>query len=77
MRVKVDDGDSSDFTLDAEATRDFAPASRLLVSYSRSKADSLEVTINGRPAKPPVEPKGNMLEMSVPKEGYQQFLQQP
>lgn len=77
VRVKVDDGDPANFTLDANATRDFAPASRLSVSYSKSKADALEVTINGRPAKPPVETKGTMLEISIPKEGYEQFLQQP
>ncbi len=78
FRARTDEGESVVDTLAAETSREFAPERRLTLQYAKvkAKAGALEVTINGRPARPPITgPQGKLAEMVITKEDYQQFLQ--
>jgi len=81
VRTRVDDQPKSEGNIAADQTREvtLAPAERLVVEYSKSKAAALEVTINGRPASIPTEAsKGkSLVEMVITKDGYEQLLQRP
>ncbi|HEX8457331.1 MAG TPA: helix-turn-helix domain-containing protein [Pyrinomonadaceae bacterium] len=81
VRTRVDDKPKSEGNIAADQTREItlAPAERLVVEYSKSKAGALEVTLNGRPANVPTEArKGKTLvELVITKDGYEQLLQQP
>jgi cytoskeletal protein RodZ len=79
LRTKVDAEPSSDGTLAADQVRELTATNTLSLQYARSKANALEVTINGRPAVVPTEvAKGKQLvEMLITKEDYAHLLQQP
>lgn len=78
MRTRVDEEPSSNGILPAEQVKDFKPAERLVVEYSKSRAKALEITINGRPAVTPTDAKGKpLVEMVITKDGYEQLLQRP
>ncbi len=81
VRTRVDDKPKSEGNIAADQEREvaLAPAERLVVEYSKSKAAALEVTINGRPASVPTEArKGkSLVELVITKDVYEQLLQQP
>ena len=78
MRTRVDEESNSDGILAADQVRDFKPAERLSVQFSKSKAKAIEITINGRPAIIPTDAKGKpLVELLITKDGYEQLLQQP
>lgn len=74
-RSKVDDGVSSELMLQADEMREFKPNERVSVLVSRSKVDALEVSINNRPAKVTPESRGNLAEIVITKENYEQLSQ--
>lgn len=74
-RSKVDDGVSSELMLQADETREFKPAQRVSILISRSKVNALEVSINNRPAKVAPETRGNLVEIIITKENYEQLSQ--
>ena len=77
IRTRTDNEDSAQKTLEPDETKEFKPAQSLSIQYAPVKASALEVTINGRVAKLPAEPKGNrsLAEMIITKDDYAQFLQ--
>jgi cytoskeletal protein RodZ len=79
MRTRVDAESSTEGILTADQTKALTARDTVSLQYSRSKAAALEVLINGRPAVVPSEvPKGKQLvEMLIPKDGYERLLQQP
>lgn len=78
LRTRVDEEPSTNGILPAEQVRDFKPAERLVVEYSKSRAKALEVMINGRPATIPTDAKGKpLVELVITKDGYEQLLQRP
>jgi cytoskeleton protein RodZ len=78
LRTRVDEESNSDGILAADQVRDFKPAERLSVQFSKSKAKAIEVMINGRPANIPTDAKGKpLVELLITKDGYEQLLQQP
>ena len=78
MRTRVDEESNNDGILAADQVRDFKPAERLSVQFSKSKAKAIEITINGRPAIIPTDAKGKpLVELLITKDGYEQLLQQP
>ena len=79
VRTRVDDRPKSEGNIEAEQTREvtLAGAERLSVQYSKSRAKSLEITINGRPAVVSEDAKGTpLVELVITKDGYEQLLQQ-
>lgn len=80
VRTRVDDKPKSEGNISADQTREIvlAPTERLSVQYSKSRAKSLEITINGRPVLIPTDAKGKpYVELVITKDGYEQLLQQP
>lgn len=78
LRTRMDEESNSDGILAADQVRDFKPAERLSVQFSKSKASAIEVTINGRPAIIPTDAKGKpLVELLITKDGYEQLLQRP
>ena len=76
VRIKADDGDSTEKILDAEETRDFTPVQRLSIQLSKANVDSLEIIINGRMAKIPAETRSNNLaEIVITRNDYERYLQ--
>lgn len=78
MRVYTDDeSKKSAFAgnLQADETKEFNPERSIRVQCAKDKPDSLQITINGRQAKVPVNMKGSLAEMSITREDYEQFLQ--
>lgn len=74
-RSKVDDGVASELMLQADETREFKPNERVSVLFSRSKVNALEVIINNRPARVTPEPRGNLAEIVITRENYEQLTQ--
>jgi transcriptional regulator with XRE-family HTH domain len=60
--------------LSTEKVEEFSPESSLSLKFDPPSAELLEVTINGRPAKPPAGGEG-AVEWKITKDNYQQFLQ--
>jgi cytoskeletal protein RodZ len=78
LRTRMDEESNSDGILSADQVRDFKPAERLSVQFSKSKAKAIEVMINGRPANIPTDAKGKpLVELLITKDGYEQLLQRP
>ncbi|HYX41090.1 MAG TPA: hypothetical protein VE821_05305, partial [Pyrinomonadaceae bacterium] len=78
LRTRVDAEPSTDGTLHAEQVKDLTATDTLSLQYSKSKANALEVTINGRAALVPTDAKGKpLVEMLITKEDYARLLQQP
>jgi len=72
LRVQSDDTTPAQVELKpADATQTYTPQSRLSFQYAASKADALEVTINGRRARIPPNSK----ELVITPDTYQQLLQ--
>ena len=76
LSTSVDEEKRSDKTLKPEeGAMQFAPQTRLALRYSKTKADKLEVMINGQVAQaPPPNPKTGLIEWSITKDDYKQFL---
>ena len=74
-RSKVDDGVASELVLQADETREFNPAQRVSILFSKSKQNALEVSINNRPAKVTPEARGNLSEIVITKDNYAQLSQ--
>ena len=76
LSTSVDEEKRSDKTLKPdEGAMQFAPQARLALRYSKTKADKLEVTINGQVAQaPPPNPKTGLVEWTITKDDYKQFL---
>jgi cytoskeletal protein RodZ len=55
--------------------REFKPNQMLSIKYAKSKAKSLELTINGRPAKVVGESTTQPIEMVITRDDYEKFLQ--
>jgi len=78
LRTRVDAEPSTDGTLHADQVKDLTATDTLSLQYSKSKANALEVTINGRAALVPTDAKGKpLVEMLITKEDYARLLQQP
>ena len=75
VKTRVDDEDSKEGNLKPGEVREFKPAERLSVKYSKSKAKALELTINGRPAKVVTDSTTQPVEMVITKDDYEKFLQ--
>lgn len=75
LRVRSDQEDSSDITLKAGTAREFAAAERLSLQYSKSRAESIQVKINGRLAVVPSGGRTSLIEMVINKENYESLLQ--
>lgn len=75
VRTQVDETDSLNSTLNPGESKEFKPTQSLSIKYARSKAKSLELTINGRPANVVTNATANLIEMVVTKDDYQKFLQ--
>lgn len=74
LKPVVDDAAQSDFILKADQTREYAPQQQLRIQYSKSKADALEVSINGQVAKAPPPNSNGLIEWAITREGYRQFM---
>ncbi len=69
------DKDKQGMILAADETREFSPGEKLTLKYARSKAGSMEVTINGSVAKVPSDTTTNVVqEWVITRENYKQFL---
>lgn len=75
LRVRRDQEPSVEVTVGANTTEEFAPAERLTLQYSKSRAKSLQVKINGRAAVVPAESKGPLAEMVIERGNYESVLQ--
>jgi cytoskeletal protein RodZ len=75
IKAAVDDADAAEATLEPDESKEFKPAQRLSLVYSKSKTRALEVNINGRPARLPSNAKGALAELVITKDDYEQFLQ--
>lgn len=78
LRVYVDEASpKSAFAgnLQVEETKEFTPERSLKIQCSKDKSASLAITINGRPAKLPLNMKGSLAEMSVSRDDYERLLQ--
>lgn len=77
VRAYVDDASKAAFAqnLEPEQTKDFKPEQRLRIQSAKDKISLIEVSINGRSAKVPVDTKGTLAEMVITKEDYEKFLQ--
>lgn len=77
VRAYVDNAPKAAFAenLAPEESKEFKPEQRLRIQSSKDKIAMIEVSINGRPAKVPVDTKGILAEMVITKEDYEKFLQ--
>ncbi len=71
IRVTEDDKSALSVTLKPDVPRDFNPQRQLKINYDKSKTQSFEVTINGRPVTMPVDKN----ELLITKDNYAQLLQ--
>lgn len=72
LRVQSDDAPPAQLELKpADTAQTYTPQTRLSFQYAASKADALEVTINGRRARIPPNSK----ELVITPDSYQQLLQ--
>ncbi len=74
IEPSVDDTAQSNFILKADQTREYSPRQQLRLRYSKSKADALEVSINGQIAKAPPPNQSGLIEWAITKDGYRQFM---
>jgi cytoskeleton protein RodZ len=78
LRTRLDAQPSNDGILAADQMKELTVDDTLSLQYSKSKANALEVTINGRAAIVPTDAKGKpLVEMLITKEDYARLLQQP
>ncbi|HEX8097454.1 MAG TPA: RodZ domain-containing protein, partial [Pyrinomonadaceae bacterium] len=75
LRTTTDDGRRAETILRPNETKEFKPEQRLKVEYARARANTLEITINGRPARVPSDAKSNIAELIITRENYEQLLQ--
>jgi cytoskeleton protein RodZ len=72
VRTQMDDNKkSADFILKADEMKEFDPQASMKIVYPRVNAKALEVDINGRPVRVPLD----KAEMLITKETYEQLLQ--
>lgn len=75
VKTRVDDEDSQETILQPGSVKEFKPTQSLSIKYAKIKAPSLELTINGRPAKVTASSTTNPVEMVITKDDYEKFLQ--
>lgn len=75
IKSRTDNGETTEATLEAEETKEFRPAERLSVLYSRSKLKALEVSINNHPARITPDTRGPLAEIIITKDNYAQLSQ--
>jgi cytoskeleton protein RodZ len=69
------DGRKQDIYLKAGDTRDLKAQNEIRLIYSKSRAGSLQMTINGQPAKVQTQSPKNAVEMIINRETVAQFIQ--
>ncbi len=77
LSTRVDDAPQSNGLLRADQVKDLSAQDHVTLRFSKSKANVLEVTINGRAANVPTEAKAGIVEMAFTKDDYARLLQQP
>ncbi len=75
IKTRLDEEVAREGNLVAGDIREFKPNQILSIKYAKSKAKSLELTINGRPAKVVGESTTQPIEMVITKNDYEKFLQ--
>lgn len=79
LRAKPDDSAATERILQPNGdSLEYTIQNQLNLQYARPKASALQVTINGRQARVPTEARstnGNLVEMTITRDGYEQFLQ--
>jgi len=75
VKTRMDAEVSKEGNLEPGDIREFKPAESLSIKYSKSKAKSFELTINGRPAKIVTDSTTQPVEMVITKSDYEKFLQ--
>lgn len=75
----VDNVRQNSFVLEPEQTRDFTAQQSLKFAYSRYRAEYLQMTVNGKPAKvstTPNKPNSSVIEMELTPQTVAQFVGQ-
>lgn len=75
IRTRADEGAPTESMLNPNDAKKFAPERRLNIEFYKGKAAALELTINGRPAKVVADGPGQLAQMVITKDGYEQLLQ--
>jgi cytoskeleton protein RodZ len=75
VNVKTDDNQFAGLTLLPNEVKSFLPEQKINLTYSKSQADGLEVTINGRKMKPPAETTNNLVQVEITRENFAQHVQ--
>jgi transcriptional regulator with XRE-family HTH domain len=75
VKVRVDGDDAQESILQPGEVKELKPVQSLSIKYAKSKAKTLELTINGRAAKVISDSTSNPVEMIITKDDYEKFLQ--
>ena len=75
IRTRIDEQESVVENLKPGEVKDFKPTQSFSVRYAKSLAKTLELTINGRPAKVVAVSDTNPIEMVITRDDYEKFLQ--
>ncbi|MBA3440234.1 MAG: helix-turn-helix domain-containing protein [Pyrinomonadaceae bacterium] len=75
IRTRSDEGESTELILNPNDVKNFAPERRLNLEFYKGKAAALQLTINGRPAKVLADGPGQLAQMVITRDGFQQLLQ--
>lgn len=74
LLTRVDGAKDKGRILNLNKPEEFEPQDKLYLRMDKAAAPSLEVTVNGRPVKTPVENAGNEIEWTLTKDNYKQYL---
>jgi cytoskeletal protein RodZ len=74
LLTRVDEAKDKGRILNLNKPEEFEPQDKFYLRMDKASADHLEVTVNGRPVRPPSEGAGNEIEWTITKENYRQFL---
>lgn len=75
IRTRADEGELTESMLKPNDAKSFSPERRLNLEFYKGKAAALQLTINGRSAKVVADGPGQLAQMVITKDGYQQLLQ--
>lgn len=75
IRTRADEGESTELILNPNDAKNFTPERRLNLEFYKGKAAALQLTINGRPAKVLADGPGQLAQMVITRDGFQQLLQ--
>lgn len=73
-RSIVDNGEGTEYLLQSGEAREFKPTKRLSIFLSRSKMNSIDLSINNRPAKLNPESRGGLVEIIITSDNYSQLI---